>query len=535
MLAWSEPKLLLSQKMSLLTTTLLNPRNFRLVIAALATTCILSVLLFFPPGSQISTTSLDVKPAAGTSALQTSAVPSTSTVADLTPAETALLTDLTQYFTDHPIQKPYKEKYGELGRRLRIVRDWLTLAQQASNNPTTRAVYADAVEQVARAQFPFLTHPANPTTSTQPIAHLRASFEPQSAGIVIPTSDKTVRYAAHLIGALRTVLHSTLPIQVVYAGDTDLSPAHRGLLATLAGPDPAAAPAIEFLDILTVFDDATLQLRTGGWAIKAFAALGSRFETVILADADAVFLQRPEVLLGHEAVRQRGALLFHDRLLWPHAFAGRHAWWHDQIRRPSGALNASRVWTEEYAEEGDSGLVVLDKGRVDVLVGLLHVCWQNSFEVREETTYKITYGDKESWWFGLEVAGAEYAFSPHYGGIVGWEREDEVDESGVVVPGTGGGGVCSFVIAHVDARDRLLWYNGSLLKNKGQPGMENEYQVPEKWMIDADWIKGERKQDQSCMVNGVVRDLTDEEKGILARSIELAKSLDGLVQPVQPG
>ncbi|RAH76908.1 hypothetical protein BO86DRAFT_393097 [Aspergillus japonicus CBS 114.51] len=530
MLAWSEPKLLLSQRMSLLTTTLLNPRNFRLVIAALATTCILSVLLFFPPGSQTSTTALDIGQASTASAdLQTSAVNSTSTsttVVDLTPAETALLTDLTQYFTDHPIQKPYKEKYGELGRRLRIVRGWLTLSQ-TSGNPTTRALYADAVEQVARTQFPFLTHPDHP--STEPIAQLRASFEPQSAGIVIPTSDKTVRYAAHLIGALRSVLHSTLPIQVVYAGDSDLSATHRDLLATLAGP---AGPAIEFLDILTVFDDATLQLRTGGWAIKAFAALGARFETVILADADAVFLQRPEVLLGHEAVRQRGALLFHDRLLWPHAFEGRHQWWHDQIRRPSGTLNASRVWTEEYAEEGDSGLVVLNKGRADVLVALLHVGWQNSYEVREETTYKITYGDKESWWFGLELAGAEYAFSPHYGGIVGWAREEEVDELGGVADGQSGG-VCSFVIAHVDAKDRLLWYNGSLLKNKGQPGMENEYQVPDKWMIDADWIKGARKQDQSCMVNGVVRDLTDEEKGILERSIELAKSLDGLVQSVQ--
>ncbi|RAL07872.1 uncharacterized protein BO97DRAFT_438066 [Aspergillus homomorphus CBS 101889] len=507
--------------MSLL-TTLFNPRNFRIVIAAIATTCILSVLLFFPPGSQTSTSSLDIGQSQD---LKSTTVPSIEiTAVEPTAAETALITDLTQYFTDHPIQKPFKEKYGELGRRMRILRDWLSLAQ-ASSNPATKALYLDAVEKVALTQFPFLTHPNHPSSSTHPIASLCARFEPKTAGIVIPTSDKTVRYAAHLIGALRGVLNSTLPIQVVYAGDSDLAPANRDLLASVAGRSALTSTpaAIDFLDILTVFDDATLQLRTGGWAIKAFAALASRFETVILADADAVFLQRPEVLLEHEAVVRHGALLFHDRLLWPHAFEGRHQWWHDQLRRPSAAMADSRVWTEEYAEEGDSGLVVLNKGRIDTLLGLLHICWQNSYEVREETTYKITYGDKESWWFGLELAGAEYEFSPHYGGIVGWERVDEQGSAD---------GVCSFVIAHVDAKNRLLWYNGSLLKNKGQPGMENEYQVPEKWMIDADWIKGDRKQDQSCMVNGVIRDLTAEEKGILERSIELAKSLDGLVHTV---
>ncbi|PYH43036.1 uncharacterized protein BP01DRAFT_359001 [Aspergillus saccharolyticus JOP 1030-1] len=518
MLAWSEPKLLLSQKMSLL-TTLFNPRNFRLVIAAIATTCILFVLLFFPRGSAAS---LDMTRFPDLKTTQPPITATETTHANLTTAEVTLLTDLTQYFTDYPIEKPFKERYGELGRRLRIVRDWLTLAQ-TTNNPTTRALYQDAIEQVVATQFPFLTHPSHPATTTHPLATLRASFTAPSAGIVIPTSDKTVRYAAHLIGALRSVLNSTLPIQVVYAGDSDLAARNRDLLASLAGPSPTA-PTIEFLDILTVFDDATLQLQTGGWAIKAFAALASRFETVILADADAVFFQQPEVLLEHEAFVQRGALLFHDRLLWQYAFEERHQWWHSQIRRPSAVMNDSRVWVEKYAEEGDSGLVVLNKGRAEILVGLLHVCWQNSYEVREETTYKITYGDKESWWFGLELAGAEYEFSRHYGGIVGWESPVERGAQNVV------DGVCSFVIAHVDARDRLLWWNGSLLKNKGQLGMENEYQVPEKWMIDAEWVKGARKQDASCMVNGVIRDLTGEEKRVLERSIELAQSLDKLVQ-----
>lgn len=45
--------------------------------------------------------------------------------------------------------------------------------------------------------------------------------------------------------------------------------------------------------MFTVFDDTTLKLKDGGWAIKLFAVLASRFEEVILLEADAIFTQRP--------------------------------------------------------------------------------------------------------------------------------------------------------------------------------------------------------------------------------------------------
>lgn len=435
------------------------------------------------------------------------------TIIQMPVIDTDLVTDLSQYLIDFPIEKPYDKKFGELGRRCRILRDWLFYAEKT--DPTTRDVLLAAVERVALPQFPFLQNPLRHLPSERPIGDLRASFEPGSAGIVIPTSSKTLRFAAHLIGSLRSVLGSTLPIQVVYAGDPDLGPQSREYLFTLAGQ----GPPIEFLNILTVFDDTTLKLQKGGWAIKAFAALASRFERVILADADAVFFQPPEVLLEHDAFLRSGSLLFHDRLLWKHLFADRHAWWRDQIRRPSPAMNASRVWMEDYAEEGDSGLVVVDKSRIDVLVGLLHVCWQNTHAVREEVTYRITHGDKESWWMGMELAGAAYEFSQHYGGIVGW-----ADTSGEDQPK-----VCSFVIAHVDAKDQLLWWNGSLLRNKGVEEMKNVYAVPTSWMIDAEWRKGATKQDMSCMVGGELRNLTSGQIHTLERSIELAKHIDAIV------
>jgi len=422
------------------------------------------------------------------------------------------VTDVVQYFGDYPLGPPYRDVFGELGRRGRVLKNWLGQADRAED-PIAKAFLLDAVEQAAASQFPFLTNSPERPLSKTPLADLRSSYQPGSAGIVIATSDNTLRFAAHLIVSLRSVLRSALQIQIAYAGDGDLAPASRALLNDLAG-----SPPLEWLDVTAIFDDSALQLKTGGWAIKPFVALGSHFERLILVDADDVFLQKPEVLLRHGAFLRTGALLFHDRLLWQHAYPERHTWWKDQIRRPSPALNRSLVWTEEYAEEQDSGVVVLDKRRPGVLFGLLHVCWQNTKVVREEATYRMTYGDKESWWLGLELSGASYEFERHYAAIVGWEEPDRDAE--------GTSKVCSFVIAHLDEKDDLLWYNGSLLKNKGRSNMTNEYDVPLKWMVGGQWQKGATKQDMSCMVGSDVRHLSDRERRILLRSIDKAIAVD---------
>ncbi|GAM87589.1 hypothetical protein ANO11243_056160 [Dothideomycetidae sp. 11243] len=436
--------------------------------------------------------------------------------------ELPLIADLEQYFSDYPIQPPYKDTLGEVGRRLRVVGDWI-LAAEKTRDSTVKAALNLAIENTIAAHFPFLRDPLEDTFdyeseqsfSPAPLAALRKSFKHGSAGIVIPCGEKTARFAGHLIVALRAVLRSKLPIQLVYAGDEDLSPSTRAKLSLMV----ASGPALEFLDITSVFDDNSLDLRSGGWAIKAFAVLGSHYERVILLDADSVFLQPPEVLLKHGAMLRTGALLFHDRLLWKGAFKERHAWWRDQIRRPSPAMNASLVWTEDYAEEGDSGVVVVDKSRLDVLLGMIHVCWQNSKEVRDEVTYKITYGDKESWWLGFELAGSKYEFEEHYAAIIGWEGEDPEGRTKV----------CSFVIAHPDEKNKLLWYNGSLLKNKQLKHMLDVYEVPEKWMVDGEWQKGAKKEDMSCMVGEEMRNVTLQETRILTKMIDRAQEVDAIL------
>jgi alpha 1,3-mannosyltransferase len=428
--------------------------------------------------------------------------PSSSSSA--TPSLDTLIIPQAQYFMDYPLDGPkYGDQFGEMGQRIQILRNWISVYESSDS---MRDKLDEVVERVLLSTFPFLRNPSKPNDKA-PFKSLQKSFVPGSRGIVIPTGLGTFRYACHLIAALRDVHHTNLPIQIFYAGDNDLPSTSRQLLGTL-GKD------IEFVNILSVFDDETLQLASGGWAIKAFAALASKFEQIILLDADAVLVQPPESVFAQTGYKETGVLLYHDRLLWQHGFRERHDWWKKQMehQNPSPTLLKSLVWTEDYAEEGDSGLVVMDKSRLTVLTGLLHICWQNTYAVREETTYKITYGDKESWWFGLELSGAPYAFENHYGSIAGYLKDPER--------------VCSFTIAHTDDNDKLLWYNGSLLKNKAID--TTTFEVPTHWMMDATWEKGGSKPEISCMTGGQVKTLTADEVQIIERMVEAAKKLDSV-------
>lgn len=424
----------------------------------------------------------------------------------ISSVEVDLVEFTAEHFIDFPIQEPYRNRFAELGSRLQVLRKWIELAGRASGEEKERIQFA--IEESIRSMMPFI---AKNQTSQSPFQDLQQNFN-ESRGIVIPTGSGTFRFACHLVTNLRRNLKTNLPIQIVYAGDEDLPEEKRKAIASLNLP---FEDKIEFLDILDVFDDSTLNMTSGGWAIKAFAALGSRFKEVILLDADAVFLQDPEVVFQQQAYIDKGVLLFHDRKLWQYAFPERHQWWHSQIIHPSAEMSKSLAWTQQYGEEQDSGAVVVDKGRLDVLLGLLHVAWQNTYAVREEVTYRLTYGDKESWWLGFELAGSTYAFERHYGGIVGWPPA--VHDSGIDK-------VCSFVIAHVDESDKLLWYNGGLLKNKmTQP---KEFEVPTHWMVDGEWQKGAVKQAMSCMVGSTVHSLTLEEKELLQRAINMAQEVD---------
>lgn len=189
-------------------------------------------------------------------------------------------------------------------------------------------------------------------------------------------------------------------------------------------------------------------------------------------------------------------------------------------RIPSDTLQKSKVWTEGYAEECDSGIVALDRGRLPVLMALLHICWQNSADVRTQWTYRLTYGDKESWWFGLELCSVPFVFEDRYAAVLGRTEMRQGQKS-----------VCSFSITHMDDRDKLLWYNGSLLKNKAVN--LTDFLIPENWMVDGLWVKGNTKAETSCMRDSKIRDVEEDVKKIISDSIAAAQRVDKEVQDLR--
>jgi len=151
-------------------------------------------------------------------------------------------------------------------------------------NSTTQALYTRSLEhhhsQLFVHLFPYI----------RKSRHIPRSFNTLQQqytvpkGIIIPCGDGQFVYAVHLIATLKHVHRTTLPIHVVYAGSDDLVPEKRAALRSIH-------PDVEVVDILNYFDEDLVGIHGGGWAIKVFAILASPFQEVIIADADAIFMQ----------------------------------------------------------------------------------------------------------------------------------------------------------------------------------------------------------------------------------------------------
>ena len=209
--------------------------------------------------------------------------------------------------------------------------------------------------------------------------------ESRTRGLVIPCGTSDFHFALHLVAAVRHVFNSTLPIEVMYAGDSDLSSDQRDALESV-GTD------IRSVDILHFFDEETVGLLGGGWAIKPFAVLASSFEQVIIADSDVVFLQTPEAAFSHPGYISTGTLYFHDRIV--PGSDDVHKWWQNimQDRTPSPMMAKSAFWAGNTIHEQESGVVLFNKDNRSVLIGLLYAAWMNTRRIRSEATYRRTLG-----------------------------------------------------------------------------------------------------------------------------------------------
>lgn len=425
----------------------------------------------------------------------------------------AWLEEEVQRSETHPVPL---SNFAEMGHRLRLLGSWLDSVKQLekSNAP---AVQTETIwrysERLASGLLPFIVRSEYP----RPLHRAIYDHNSGTRGIVITVGKRDFRFACHLIANIREILQSKLPIQIAYAGSEDLPHDYQQLIKK-------SFSNVELLDVLSKVNDSTLLLNTGKYAIKPFAVLASQFEQVILLDADTAFVQDPATMFSNPGYETTGAYLFHDRSIWAGHDRFHEDWWQEQFRE-IGHLSAnivkSRAMVERFSEHGESGVVVFDKRQLHVMMSLFHICWQNTFNVRANHTYEHAFGDKESWWFGFEALGAPYVMEKTYAVALGHACPQYTDQRRV----------CTNIIAHVDHRDQLLWWNGGLLKNKHVD--QRMFDVPTKWMVEGKWFPADGSNNCS-MTDAEYHDIQRHESDIVGKSIERARKLDALIEATLP-
>ncbi|KAJ3067636.1 hypothetical protein HDU98_009151 [Podochytrium sp. JEL0797] len=262
---------------------------------------------------------------------------------------------------------------------------------------------------------------------------------PEELGIVLSTGMHHFEMAVHAITALRLV-GCTLPVEVMYLGNEDLNVNRILALQSM--------PGVTTVDLLREFNVAGVQ----GWAVKPFAMLASRFRQVVFVDADALFLQNPEVLVRDSMLlRQYGQLFYHDRSIRTEEYEAWVNWFFETNREVSSYAKGLRFTNNLTSHEMESGVVVVDKSRTGVLHALLLTCQLNQ-RIESGEVYQYVHGDKETFWISWDLTRVPYRFTPNYGGAIGYKN---------VTTGYICGG-----LYHTDEFGRPLWWNGGVLENK---------------------------------------------------------------------
>ena len=205
-----------------------------------------------------------------------------------------------------------------LSRQTVVLNDLLRIYKRIDPAPEfepERAAFRGTIESMQQALYPWITAAKNGRKAYKSFFDLINSYN-KDAGIVISVGKQGgFRWAIHQIVTLRAIIRSNIPIEVFYAGDTDLPKEYREFIDEIQSTYSGSG-TITIININNRFLDAdgTLGL-PGGWALRPFAMLASSFKKVILSDADTIFLQDPRKLLNEPAFQKYGSIFWHDRIL----------------------------------------------------------------------------------------------------------------------------------------------------------------------------------------------------------------------------
>jgi len=286
-------------------------------------------------------------------------------------------------------------------------------------------------------------------------------------GIVISVGNYQFKYALSTIDALRNIIKCDLPIEVFYNGNDDLSKENRDILLTYDD--------IYISDLKKYFDNEIL--KNSGWDSKPFCILASRFEEIILMDADVTYLRDPAELFDEEGYQRTGTLYFMDRTLSPEPNTGTE-WIHSWMINPLPETLNLRFLNGTSTSEMESSTVLMNK--TQALLGLLATCKLNEQKVRDDVVYNMFLGDKETFWIGFDMARQSYYMEPTPCVFLG-----KVDENNQI---------CGH-IGHA-IHDKLYYWNGHIVVDKYAEQLEYvDYEI-----YSYDYIGSEWNADLSCMI-----------------------------------
>lgn len=192
------------------------------------------------------------------------------------------------------------------------------------------------------------------------------------------------RYLTCAWVAIKALRHvgCELPVEVWYLGDDEGDPDWISLV------EPLGVTCIDALKVAKRHPHP----RLGGWESKAYAILHSRFNEVLLLDADNLPTIDPTYLFDNEQYLATGAIFWPDS---PFMSADNLAW---------------RAFDVPYRHEREveSGQLVIDKERCWRAINLAD--WYNQ---HSDFFYKYVYGDKDTFRLAWHRTGTPFVISPY--------------------------------------------------------------------------------------------------------------------------
>lgn len=203
-------------------------------------------------------------------------------------------------------------------------------------------------------------------------------------GIVIGAGGPRYFRCAFLVAHALRQLGCKLPIEFWYLGPREM--------------DQPMLDVCEEFDIRPV-DALSLGIKTrilGGWELKPFSILHSRFAEVLYLDADCIPIQDPTPLFDCEGYREDGAIF------WPDVGHRGEALLHvtKEVWRRAGA-------TVQIEPDLESGQLLVNKYRC--LRELKLTLWMND---HSDYWYHYIYGDKDTFHLAWRVCNAEFHTAP---------------------------------------------------------------------------------------------------------------------------